>query len=716
MSLFIKEVLIPEKVVEVVTRFSNPGCNEFPNHPEEAALFWINNCSLYMRQRIKEELNKTDNFSKVLPSIPMIEDLQDISDGCSLAALLSLYCPDHLSWTEVCLNELMSMADSIYNIQLVQFFCQQKLPYNICFLSLEDLLYLHPTIRPNVLAFIADLLYLFEIRPAPCVKRPNTKDELGFDSEDDGLNGSKLRETCPLTPSEMKAKSLQHTSWGDMDSSLNKRQSRALYNNQSTGYLLDEDEEMINHFSTLDLPNNYETSLSSMSLPNHGSRSLNHINVFNADKSANQIPESYFDQVEKSYQSFQGSEIENGVSLTSFSKSFKNDSSSLLEDNFTQIGDVSPPNNNRKSSNSTTSFANLSKSKEYINYDNRSEINSLSENRQSGINIGFKQKNDKNEKEMYRSWSRDKLGDTVCQQTLVNSNLSSQKTLAQLNDSSLIKKCLKHDDQEIIKENKMTEVNNKNDSEDQLKSQMHNVRLKLEEKRRMIEQEKKAAKDMLQLQRQDACNEAFLRVLKSRKQPEVDGHNNESLDDRESSESSSVKEEPMMKNEKGFFISFGDEKLPKVKPPTLRSKSFVKSKPLAQTKFKVQDNNNNSEDRRKNVYSGQNGDDHSLFRLNNEMKISQSSSLEKFEKDLKPETYDKADKENKNSKTVSHPVGPGVGFVIGNDLDNTDPVSELEMAKKKEIIIMQSLRRRADQEANKIAKERELAKKREEER
>ena len=747
MNLFIKEVLIPEKIVEVVARFANSVCNELPNHPQEAALFWINSCSLYIRQRIKDDLAKSNNSSNGLPLVPMIEDLQDISDGCCLAALLSLYCPDHLNWTEVCLNEPMSMADSIYNIQLVQFFCQEKLPYNIFFLSLEDLLYLHPTIRPNVLAFIADLLYLFEIRPAPCVRRPGTKEEFGFDLEDIDLNGSGLRETCTLTPSEMKAKSLQHTSWGEMDSSLSKKQNRLLYNRNQTIYQSDEDEELIKYFSNFDLPNDYEPSLSSMSLTSHNPRSLTHINAYNIDKSVNQIPESCFDQVDR-VQSYKVLEKENGVSNSSPSKSVKNDSSSFLEDYFTQIGDAQSSNNSRKSLNLTTSFANLSKSKEIINNDNRSDLNSLNESRHSGlaINIGFKQKNDKSENEKYRTWSRDKLGDTVCSQTVVNSNVSTQKTLAQLNDSSSIKKCLKQNELEMSNQSKSVDVNNKSDSEDELKSQMYNVRLKLEEKRRLIEQEKKVAQDMLQMQRQDACNEAFLRVLKSRKENEGDKLNNdkESLDGRESSDASSVKEEPVIQNEKGFFISFGDEKLPKAKPPILRSKS-IKNQTLTREKLEVQSNNNNSKEASKNLSPRPNCGDNSLFKLSTEMQSNPQLSPEKFDKELKSALVDKVDKVDQGQSTSRtttttttttttsitttnttppppppppppQPVGPGVGFIIGSDLDNPDPVSELEMAKKKELIIMQSLRRRANQEANKIAKERELAKKRDQER
>lgn len=53
-----------------------------------------------------------------------------------------------------------------------------------------------------------------------------------------------------------------------------------------------------------------------------------------------------------------------------------------------------------------------------------------------------------------------------------------------------------------------------------------------------------------------------------------------------------------------------------------------------------------------------------------------------------------------------------VGFVIGTDPQSLDPVSELEMAKKKEQIMMQSLRRKADTEEKLRAKKLQLERKR----
>ena len=57
--------------------------------------------------------------SSSLPSFPSeIKKLSELTDGVGLCALVSLYCPNELPWTEVALGEPPSMADSLYNIQV----------------------------------------------------------------------------------------------------------------------------------------------------------------------------------------------------------------------------------------------------------------------------------------------------------------------------------------------------------------------------------------------------------------------------------------------------------------------------------------------------------------------------------------------------------------------------------------------------------------------
>ena len=83
--------------------------------------------------------------------------MSDLSDGTSLAVLIAAYCPEHLSWSEIAslartagaadATIETTMADSLYNIQLVQKFCREALPFNVCHLTIEDMVYLHESIR-----------------------------------------------------------------------------------------------------------------------------------------------------------------------------------------------------------------------------------------------------------------------------------------------------------------------------------------------------------------------------------------------------------------------------------------------------------------------------------------------------------------------------------------------------------------------------------------
>ena len=66
-----------------------------------------------------------------------------MGDGASLVGLLAYYCPEFMDWRRMATNEPLSMADCLYNLQLVQNFCLEHLPFNVCHLSLEDLVYMH---------------------------------------------------------------------------------------------------------------------------------------------------------------------------------------------------------------------------------------------------------------------------------------------------------------------------------------------------------------------------------------------------------------------------------------------------------------------------------------------------------------------------------------------------------------------------------------------
>ncbi|XP_054981015.1 calmodulin-regulated spectrin-associated protein 3 isoform X1 [Sorex araneus] len=96
------------------------------------------------------------------PCFPAVTTLQDLASGAALAATIHCYCPQLLRLEEVCLKDPMSVADSLYNLQLVQDFCASRLPRG-CPLALEDLLYVPPPLKVNLVVLLAEMFMCFEV-------------------------------------------------------------------------------------------------------------------------------------------------------------------------------------------------------------------------------------------------------------------------------------------------------------------------------------------------------------------------------------------------------------------------------------------------------------------------------------------------------------------------------------------------------------------------
>ncbi|XP_049645364.1 calmodulin-regulated spectrin-associated protein 3 isoform X3 [Suncus etruscus] len=96
------------------------------------------------------------------PCFPSVTTLQDLASGAALAATIHCYCPQLLRLEEVCLKDPMSVADSLYNLQLVQEFCASRLPRG-CPLALEDLLYVPPPLKINLVVLLAEMFMCFEV-------------------------------------------------------------------------------------------------------------------------------------------------------------------------------------------------------------------------------------------------------------------------------------------------------------------------------------------------------------------------------------------------------------------------------------------------------------------------------------------------------------------------------------------------------------------------
>ncbi|XP_051940164.1 calmodulin-regulated spectrin-associated protein 3-like isoform X3 [Hippocampus zosterae] len=166
---------------------------------ENALLFWVNRLNQKLRESTEEEetpkppqqitdpqhsqethaiafcLKESGNKppviryrkdkvqSKLTPTFPLVTAVKDLSNGCAVAAVLHFYCPGVLALEDVCLKDTMSVADSLYNLQLIKEFCERTLQ-NCCLLRLEDLLYAPPLLHLNILSFVAELLEWFEIK------------------------------------------------------------------------------------------------------------------------------------------------------------------------------------------------------------------------------------------------------------------------------------------------------------------------------------------------------------------------------------------------------------------------------------------------------------------------------------------------------------------------------------------------------------------------
>uniref|UniRef100_A0A672NET8 Calmodulin-regulated spectrin-associated protein 1-B-like n=1 Tax=Sinocyclocheilus grahami TaxID=75366 RepID=A0A672NET8_SINGR len=188
MMAYTVEMMAIERVVASVKRFSTfCASKELPFNMEDAMLFWINKVILKTRElsdkelKMKQPLMDSPCHQKVryrreqlsgrpFPHLAVMEDLmKDVCDGAALLAVVHFYSPEYMRLDDICLKEVPSLSDSVYNIHLLREFSNEYL--NRCFyLHTEDLLYGPPVLKHNVMAFIAELFWWFEVVKPDFVK------------------------------------------------------------------------------------------------------------------------------------------------------------------------------------------------------------------------------------------------------------------------------------------------------------------------------------------------------------------------------------------------------------------------------------------------------------------------------------------------------------------------------------------------------------------
>ncbi|KAM7400762.1 hypothetical protein PAMA_005109 [Pampus argenteus] len=202
MMAYTVEMVSVERVMSCINRYSSAEpshsdghIQELPYDTEDAITTWINKVNGHLRDILVEEqkpreasFQESNTTHKAryrrehaqqrsTPSLPLVDNLlKDNTDGCALTTLLHFYCPQAVRLEDICLKETMSLADSLYNLQLVQEFCRNNLNH-CCHFSLEDMLYAHASIKSNYLVFMAELFWWFEVvKPSfvqPRVFNPN---------------------------------------------------------------------------------------------------------------------------------------------------------------------------------------------------------------------------------------------------------------------------------------------------------------------------------------------------------------------------------------------------------------------------------------------------------------------------------------------------------------------------------------------------------------
>ncbi|XP_006608339.1 patronin isoform X7 [Apis dorsata] len=178
MVLYAKEVVTGDRVVSAIRRFDPQAEVEVPGDHEKGLLLWISHASRALIAKIQAEEGAGDKTR--LPELPAAKDFQSLCDGVGLAAVVAFYCPGELNWMDIRVSKRPSVADALHNLSLVHAFCNRCLPYSIFHMQPEDVTYMRGSMKQNLVVFLADMYNVLEIHPAKCVRYPGEERAMQF--------------------------------------------------------------------------------------------------------------------------------------------------------------------------------------------------------------------------------------------------------------------------------------------------------------------------------------------------------------------------------------------------------------------------------------------------------------------------------------------------------------------------------------------------------
>ncbi|XP_068192995.1 calmodulin-regulated spectrin-associated protein 3 isoform X2 [Antennarius striatus] len=191
------DALMTVGAIETVTVVKSSGSAELlggASNWEDSLLHWVDVLNHKLREQTEGPQSDTSQVvtqpqplepslryrkdkihSKQNPIFPVVNEIKDLSSGCAIAAVIHYYCPGLLRLEDVCMKEPLSAADSLYNLQFIREFCDSCLK-SCCHLALEDILYTPQELQLNLLSFLAELLWWFEVRRPEFVQSIDTLD------------------------------------------------------------------------------------------------------------------------------------------------------------------------------------------------------------------------------------------------------------------------------------------------------------------------------------------------------------------------------------------------------------------------------------------------------------------------------------------------------------------------------------------------------------
>ncbi|CAH1732677.1 patronin [Aphis gossypii] len=177
MTLYAKEVATPNRVMAAIQRLNHVPHRTtivMPEDNERAILLWVNRTVEALKHRISS--SQTENLS--VPDIAPVNDFHEVSDGAAIAALISFYCPDELPWQYITVSKAPTSTDCIKNFTVINEFCDHSLPFSIFHMRPQDVYYIRGSMKTNLIAFFADLFNVLEIHPAKCVSFNQGRNDL----------------------------------------------------------------------------------------------------------------------------------------------------------------------------------------------------------------------------------------------------------------------------------------------------------------------------------------------------------------------------------------------------------------------------------------------------------------------------------------------------------------------------------------------------------